>query len=226
MKTLYSVAIATCCIGAYAQGTFRNLDFEQARFIIIGGLPIPEGSFPSISAANGIPGWTAVIGPYELNSLPYNVFSLGAAEISLQGTWAVGPFGTPVPTIQGNYSLLLQASYPGAEVVPYIYQTGRLSLETRSLTFKINNGGAVVDEYFDVLFNDAELPTTRLAVTDNYELWGADLSDFSGDYGELKFRGQGLLDEIRFSPLEVPEPAAWSILLLGGAIIARFRKRI
>jgi hypothetical protein len=221
MKTLYSIAIATCCFGAYAQGTFRNLDFERARLI-----PIEGWGFPYIATANAIPGWTAAVEQSTTDIIPYNVVSLGAPYITLQGTRVVSPFGTPVPTIQGDYSLLLQGSYPGAEVVPYIHQTGTLPLATRSLTFKINDGGVVVDEYFDVFFNDTELSTTRLAVTDDYELWGADLSDFSGDYGELKFRGQGVLDDIKFSPLEVPEPAAWSILLLGGAIIARFRKRI
>jgi len=219
VNTLYSIAIAACCFGACAQGTFRNLDFEQARLILLGGQGIPY-----IATANAIPGWTAVIGPYQEDALPYNVFSLGSPAITLHDIRDHNP-GGPVPVIQGEYCLLLQASYPGAEVVPYVCQTGRLSLEARSLTFKTSNGGVVADVFFDVFFNDTELPMTRLAVTDDYELWGADLSDFSGDYGELKFRGQGALDDIKFSPLEVPEPATWSILLLGGVVMARFRKR-
>jgi hypothetical protein len=172
-----------------------------------------------------MPGWTAVVGPYEESTVPYNVLSLGAPAITLQGVRAISPFGTQVPTIEGDYSLFLQASYPGADVVPYVCQKGRLSSDTRTLTFKTSDGGTGLDVFFDVLFNDTELSTTRLAVTDDYELWGADLSDFSGDYGELKFRGQGELDDIQFSPLEVPEPTTWSILLLGGVVMARFRRR-
>lgn len=219
MRTFYSVAIATCCFGACAQGTFRNLDFEQARLILLDGW-----DYPCIATANAIPGWTAAVEQSTTGIIPYNVFSLGAPYISLRDIRDHN-LGGAVPIIQGDYSLLLQASYPGAALVPSIYQAGWLSLETRYLTFKTSNGGVVSDVFFDAFFNDTELPITRLAVTDNYELWGADLSDFSGDYGELKFRGQGVLDDIRFSPLEVPEPATWSILLLGGVVMARFRRR-
>jgi hypothetical protein len=123
-----------------------------------------------------------------------------------------------VPVIQGYYSLFLQASFPGAEVVPYISQTGTLSLDTRSLTFKTSNG-VITDVYFDVFFNGTELSITRLGVTDDYELWGADLSDFSGDHGELKFVGQGVLDDIRLSPVAIPEPGIWSLVLLGGGVM-------
>jgi len=220
VKTLCSIAIAACCFGACAQGTFRNLDFERARVILLEGQGIPY-----IATSNAIPGWTAVLWSVPTPALPYNVFSLGTPWITLHDIRDHNPGGA-VPIIQGDYCLLFQASYPGGAVVPYISQTGRLSLETRSLTFKTSNGGVVADVFFDVFFNDAELSITRLSVTDDYELWGADLSDFSGDYGELKFRGQGALDDIKFSPLEVPEPATWSILLLGGVVMARFRKRI
>lgn len=221
MKTLYSLAIATCCFGAYAQGTFRNLDFEQTLLI-----PLEGWGYPYLATSNALPGWNGAARSDGVPYVPYNVLSLGSPAITLQGIWVISPFGTPVPPIQGEYSLFLQASYPGAEVVPYIYQKGRLSPDTRSLTFKTSGGGVGLDVFFDVFFNDTELSMTRLSVSDDYELWGADLSAFSGDYGELKFRGQGELDDIKFSPLEVPEPAAWSILLLGGVVIARFRKRI
>lgn len=219
MKTLYSIAIATCCFGAYAQGTFRNLDFEQARVILLEGQ-----SFPSIATSNAIPGWTGVIWSHATPALPYNLVSLGAPWISLHDIRDNNP-GGPVPIIQGDYSLFFQATYPGAAVVPYICQTGRITLDTRSLTYKISDGGTGLDLDFDVFFNDTELSITRLAVTDDYELWGADLSDFSGDYGELKFRGQGVLDDIKFSPLEVPEPGVVSLLLLGAGVMVSRRKR-
>lgn len=220
MRTFYSIAIATCCFGAYAQGTFRNLDFERARFILLDGW-----GYPCMATANAMPGWTAVVGPYEESRVPYNVLSLGSPVISLQGVRAISPFGAPVPPIQGEYSLFLQASYPGAEVVPYIYQTGWLSLDTRSLTFKISDGGTGLDVDFEVFFDDTELSITRLGVTDDYELWGADLSGFAGDYGELRFRGQGELDDIRFSPLEVPEPGISSLVLLGGGVLVVVSRR-
>lgn len=210
-------AIAPCCFGAYAQGTFWNLDFERARPILR-----HDCGIPCISRFNAIPGWTAALGEYEQDIIPYNFVSLGSPMLSLQGYWYVAP-QIPVPLIQGYYSLLFQASVPGGAMVPSITQTGRLSQETRSLTFKTSSGIAYA--HFDVFFEDVALPTTRLAVTDEYELWGADISDFSGDYGRLTFRGEGELDDIQFSPLEIPEPAAWSILLVGGAIIARFQKR-
>ncbi len=219
MRTFYSIAIATCCFGAWAQGTFRNLDFEQARVI-----PLEGWGLPYIATSNAIPGWNAAARSDGTPYIPFNVLSLGAPWITLHDIYDHNP-GGPVPIIQGYYSVFLQASYPGAEVVPYIYQTGRITLDTRSLTYKISDGGTGLDVFFDVFFNDTELLITRLAVTDDYELWGADLSDFSGDYGELKFRGQGELDDIKFSPLEVPEPAMWSILLLGGVVMARFRRR-
>jgi hypothetical protein len=58
-------------------------------------------------------------------------------------------------------------------------------------------------------FADDELPTTLVGqVSEVGYLWSGDLSSFSGQTGELRFSGRGLLDDIKFSsePIFIASP--------------------
>ena|ERR1043166_2624844 len=104
LATIVTVAI---CLGvqvpANAQGTFQNLDFEQANVPIV-----PAGQFGSnVLSTDGVPGWTTYVGTNQVMSILHNNVSLGAAAISILGpSWSFGDI------LQGQYSVLLQTSFP------------------------------------------------------------------------------------------------------------------
>src|SRR5882672_5182664 len=100
----------------FSQGTFVNLDFENPI------LPLVPGRVPITSA---LPGWTG----YNTEIIFYDDISLGAAAISLHDTNGF------VPIVQGNYTVLLQGSFPGGAVVPAIGQVGTVPATARSVMF-------------------------------------------------------------------------------------------
>src|SRR5438309_2314 len=64
-----------------SQGTFVNLDFEQAN------VPdVPAGQFGAdVAVSNGVPGWAIYLGGFPENSMLHNNLSLGAAAAAILG---------------------------------------------------------------------------------------------------------------------------------------------
>src|SRR5580658_4256626 len=87
-------------LSVQGQGTFQNLDFEQAA-------PVFVGSY--VTAVSGLPYWTVTIGGVQQSQVEYNDGSLGAPAVVLLGPPPPTP---PLPVIDGNYSVLLTGSFP------------------------------------------------------------------------------------------------------------------
>ena len=199
----------------FSQG-FVNLDFEHPI------LPLnPVNS--QVSIGNGLPGWTGYGGTIQLNpadKIWYNTISLGAAAISLQGP------GSLQPILQGNYTVGLQGSSAAAPTSAAIGQTGQVPLGSQSLQFFGSELGN-----FQVTFNGQLLPYIGIGSGANYTLYGADISAFAGQTGQLLFtalpNGGALLDNIQFSPNPVPEPGAWTLLLCGAVLfrVGRWKRK-
>src|SRR5438045_2698296 len=81
LKLLWAAFATTALISrASAQGTFQNLDFEDATITPVLGNP----DFPyAVYASNAIPAWTAYIGNSPQDIIHYNFLSLGAANVSI-----------------------------------------------------------------------------------------------------------------------------------------------
>lgn len=212
---LYSLIAVS---GANAQ-SFINLGFEQGNLV-----PAPE-SFQVVADA-ALPGWrvehwTPLEGYFRPYYVGYNAYALGSAVAILHDRQSAH-----AAVLGGNHSLELQQAWP-YRVSPSISQTASLPSWAYSLQYKtdvLSHGGSGVSD-FEVTFDGQSLSRSLLESTTTYAIWAVDLAPVLGEYGELKFTGWGVLDDIQFSPLEVPEPAAWTILLLGGGVITRFRKR-
>src|SRR5712671_6794392 len=91
---------------AFAQGTFQNLDFEQATLV-----PIPGDPYQRVQFAAALPGWTGYVGTNLETAALYNRTFLDSSGISIiDSGWSASPasFGVPGP-YEGNFSAILQA---------------------------------------------------------------------------------------------------------------------
>jgi hypothetical protein len=198
---------STLLIAAFVLGTgrgfsqgFVNLNFERG-----------------LTSSNTIPGWTAYVNGSQVSQVAYNSMALDEPAVTLQGSNST--FLTP---IQGNFSVLLQ----GGSVYAYgngsaIGQTGQIPIIAQSLIFW---GG---DDY--VSFNGQPLSIVVLGTgsTPNYNIYGADISAFAGQTGQLLFTAPKLtgavIDNIQFSSSPIPEPNVFALATIG-ALLFGFRR--
>lgn len=201
---------------ASGQGFF-NLDFEDADLT---GYSPGNG----VPASSAFPGWT-VNAPYIL----YDNFSLSGASISIIDTES----SYRGYTIQGSYYADFEpANTPESPFYQSISlgQTGTIPVGTESITFWGNIGG------LQITFDGQSLAFSEIGSTANYNIYGANISQFAGDTGQLLFTmpphsiDPGLysaqLDNIQFSSSPIPEPGTFALLGLGVAfLIWHFVKR-
>ena len=213
MKTWINIlfALIVLCRSGQAQ-SFVNLDFESS---------IPT----NVTIENGIefgyaivPGWTAFLGGSPQTFFSYN-FQSSNGEAELVGT-------TNVPSIQGNYFIMLNGSslFFSGQNTAGIGQTGTIPLTAQSLSFW---GDVGVN---DVSFDGQTLSLTMIGSTANYNIYKANISAFAGQAGQFLFAvdpgGQDMIDNIQFSSSPVPEPSSLALTALGGLLLrfCRWRK--
>jgi hypothetical protein len=205
---------------AQGQGTFQNLDFEQAnpQFVAVPGSFVTPGS--------ALPDWTATVGGTVPTAIPYNSATLGAPAVTLLGPPPPTPAFSP---IDGNYSVLLQGSFPSAE--PAISQTGLIPPGTQALLFKANPGNGALD----VSIDNQSISFVAMGSGPGYTLYGANISVWAGQTEALTFTAaqdtfsinNWELDDISFSPnAVVPEPSPLLLTSLGGALVALYRRLV
>jgi hypothetical protein len=197
------VALLLSVAGAMGQGTFQNLNFEQAN------VPdVPPRQFGSdMLVSNGVPGWTVYLGGIPQSSMLHNNVSLGAAEIAING-----PQWFAAQLLEGNYTVSLQPSTAGPPTAAAIGQLGLVPQTAESISFYANG-------QFLVTFNGQQIPLAGLGSGPNYTILGGDISAFAGQTGELLFQGGGLLDAVQFSNLPIPEPSFFSVSALGALLL-------
>jgi len=192
---------------ARGQGTFQNLDFEQAK------VPdVPAGQFGSdVSSTDGVPGWTTYIGGGQVTTILHNNDTLGAPAIAILGPFWAFPANA---ILQGQYTVFLRPKFD-ATILPSIAQLGMVPSTAQSLRFW--GTGKI-----SVSFAGQGLPVSSLEATPNYGVYGVDLSSFAGQTGWLEFEGGGLLDNISFSDVAIPEPGVFGLFAVG-ALLACWR---
>jgi hypothetical protein len=199
----------------FSQG-FVNLNFENTTITTIHN---PGGD----SYTATIPGWTVNTFNYvngDPNSIPYNDIALDSPAVNLEGT------NSPIPSvraIQGKYSIFLQGGdNAGSTTGASIGQTGQIPVTAQSITYWGSS--------LQVAFNGLPLIFNAIGSTPNYTIWGADISAFAGQTGQLLFTtpwlNSGMLDNIQFSTTAVPEPSAVALTALGALLLGFRRWRI
>jgi len=136
------------------------------------------------------------------NSLP-----IGGAAVEI-----LGPAWPSSQLLQGSYTVALYASVAGPPTLPAIAQTGQIPTGSQSIRFY----GA---GDFSLTFAGQSVALTSVGSAPNYTIFGGDISTFAGQTGQLLFEGNGLLDNISFSPTTIPEPSALALSALSGALL-------
>lgn len=228
-KAALPAAVIFTAISASAQN-FQDLNFESANVPATGFEPY--GSY-SVSVTSALPGWTAYLGGQEITQMSYNSPTLSVATVCLIGpTWdSSGLASSGVGIIDGNYSLDLETGItPLNPTTTYvnasIEQYGTVPSTAKSLEFKEAEGPLTVSFNGNVLVPVA-LSTGVSADGLPYTLYGADISAWVGQTGELEFAtssdvdyAYAELDDISFSTTEVPEPSPFFLVGIGLPLFA------
>ncbi len=208
---------------ALAQGNFTDLDFEAAQ------LPFPPSSQPqTISVSRALPGWSLFFWSQQETSMYYNNISAGGPAASLIDENFRDTYDGSV--VDGSYSLILYAG-GGASNPSWISQSGTVPTDSMSLQFVSFAGQD--STHLQVFFGGTSLAYRPLrAFSPGYTVYGADISQFAGQSGELKFvvpswpqipyLNHAILDDIQFV---VPEPRTWALLCFGGLALWGWRSR-
>lgn len=211
MKTILTKAsiILLLTVGLGRSQGFVNLDFEDAVIDL-------SGSYQNF-ITNAFPGWT-------VNALyvMYNDISLSGSSISIIDT------NSSWPPIQEKYfALLASANYPPTATTISLGQIVTIPLWAQSITFWGSIGG------MQVTFDGNPLLFSAIGSGSNYTIYGADISAYANQTGELLFAlppyvANATLDNIQFSSTPVPEPGIGGLLTLGGLLLGwrRWRKSI
>jgi hypothetical protein len=196
---------------ACGQGSFQNLDFEQANPVIVVGSPL----YPyAVTAASALPYWTVVAGGNQLSVITENDPSTGSAWVSLvaaPGAWGYVP-------LDGNYSVLIQGGGLGAS----ISQTGLIPSGTESLLFDamaLPDSGSMA-----VYVGTQSVALSAVGSGPNYTIYGANISAWAGETEQLTFEVPGYsgnweFDDIQFSTAALtPEPSPVALTALSGLL--------
>jgi hypothetical protein len=232
MKTKIIGLIFLLLVGrGFAQG-FANLNFENAQFTVDSSGNFFGGTFYpyAVYASSAVPGWTAYLDSVPQTDILSNDATLGSAMVSLQGTNLPYYEYFLLPAFQGRWSILLQGllgdtnlnngTYP---VIASIGQTGQIPASAESLLFW-GNLSLASGNNFDVSFDGQDLSLVAISNALNYTVYGADVSAFAGQTGQLLFSAGNNtfaeLDNISFSTEPVPEPSEIALVALGTLFLA------
>jgi hypothetical protein len=182
------------------QGAFQNMDFESA---VVTGFPV---GYP-LPVENALPGWNAYYDGVKTSSIWHNTGSLGSSVIAINDAEFVYGF---VP-LDGKYSVVLEGRGGSAS----IGQTGMVPSDSLSVVFYLRNEWAAG---LEVSFQGHVLPYNVIGSETNYDICRADISQFAGQTGELRFTeyaGGAVIDDIQFSTQAVPEPCTVVLSVFG-----------
>ena len=220
IRILTPILVLSSASVSLSQGTFQNLDFEQAN---LSGFS-PMSVVPTIDA---FPGWQAFFNTTPQSSVSYDALSAGAPVIAIVDD-EIGY--TP---IQGNYTAFLEAAANGSgSGSATLSQTGLVPAGTESIQLDANQQSGSL---FVVSVGGQPIDMIPLQTFANYTLYGGNISAWSGQDATLSVtelplvNGQATLsllqlDNISFSTTTVPEPNPFALTGVGGLLFALYRR--
>lgn len=200
---------------------------------------IPAGQYGGeVAVSSALPGWTAYLGNTEQSQVLHNYAYNSTATVDILGPNWQETSGYTFGIIDGQYSVFIQSGNDPNNVTTFdnasIAQTGTVPANAESLQFK---AWQLYVGRFSVTFNGNSLSPVVLSTGQGpsgqpYTLYGADISPYAGQTGQLEFTQlyntadpSLLLDDITFSPNAVPEPSTLALIVTGGLALAVRRWR-
>jgi hypothetical protein len=218
-----SAIILLAALSAQAQGTFQDLNFEQANPVAVGN-PYPAYY---VTAASALPGWTVYIGTVQQTDVLQNFSTTGAVAVEIFGPNLPATSSQP-GSLDGNYSAFLEGGFGNPSGTLYsasIAQTGMVPVGSQSMQFEVWQS---LPYNSAVSFNGNNLTPVVLGTTATYTIYGVDMAPYAGQTGQLEFTstapiGPGLtqfgVDDIAFSTNSVvPEPNILVLSAIGGLL--------
>jgi hypothetical protein len=219
---LVLIMILTIPFAALSQGTFQNLDFEDANTTGF----TPPTDMPAVDA---FPGWVTLVGGTQVSTVSYDGPTLAAAGIELVGSQGA---------IQGNYSAVLEGSPFGGTAS--LVQTGVIPSGTESIQLDADEENAG-NFWVEINGNQVNMfplkPNAGSTPYGEYTLYGGNVSAWAGQSATLSITqlvptqsgGQFVpsfleLDDLTFSAQSVPEPSALALTGIGGLLFALYRR--
>jgi PEP-CTERM motif-containing protein len=223
----WSVAILFSLLLTVSGQGFGNLNFEQAR--IVSALPgyTPSDAYNPISAARALPYWTVTEDGTACTAVWGMPEALDETSVAL-----VSAAYTP---IQGSYSVQLSAYADAPSDLFHsssISQTGHIPFGSQSIRFSIASpfqAGSVPPNP-RVTLNGTQISLSPVSQSGDVTTMAGNIGAFAGTTATLAFFCEATqssvfpanenifnLDDIRFSPQAVPEPATLAFVLLGVA---------
>jgi hypothetical protein len=214
MKPFAFFILLTATIGrtvpVHAQGTFQNLDFESAD---LSNRDPVTGKF---SVSQALPHWQVSENGVAATDIFLNGIALNLWEVSIHDGNGFG-----FQPLSGKYSVFLQSGeHPsGTHGYAEISQIGTLATDTHSVLFAATKDQVALN----VSFNGQPLQTIALQDHGTYQTFGADISAFAGQTGELSFTAPyptwTLIDAIQFSTTSIPEPSTLGMFAIGCGVL-------
>lgn len=221
MKTrfLFVASFLVTTTGVLSQGTFQDLNFEDAIIARLG---------TGYSAASAFPGWQVLIGNTPTSTVLYDAVSTGAPDVAI-----IDDLTGYLP-IQGNYTAYLMGATLGNQSTSVsLSQSGTVPSGTESIEMDANQAPG---SSFVVSLDGDAVTMFPLQGYSGYTLYGGNVSAWSGQNATLRiaelppsnpqFSPSLLqLDDITFSPAAVtPEPAPLTLMAIGAALFAAYRR--
>lgn len=239
------LTIICCVCTSLRAAPFKNLNFEQGSFQTppANYVPTTGGPYPySISAAAGLPFWTARVDSTVCTAIWGNTGPLDETGVTLLSNFPIPPQSFAVNPLNGNYSVELSAvsfAPPDLYKISSISQIGDVPAGAQSIQFLMTNYGGPVSSNALVTLNGSTINLVPIATNGYVVTMAGDVSAFAGTNAELTITSAGTpgggplsgenvfaLDDISFSPNIIPEPSTIALLTLGGiGLIVRKRLR-
>jgi hypothetical protein len=202
-----------------SQGTFQDLDFENAVIERLG---------TAYSAAAAFPGWQVLIGTTPTSTVFYDDVSIGAPNVSI-----IDDKTGYVPIDGNNFTAYLQGATLGNQSTSVsLTQTGMVPTGTESIQLDANQSPG---SSFVVFLNGGAVNMVPLESYPTYTLYGGNVSAWSGQSAALEITELApsnpqfspsllQLDDIVFSPTTVvPEPSPVALAGIGSVLFAGYR---
>ena len=203
-------------IGAYSQGTFQDLDFENATLVPLG---------PGYSAASAFPAWECLVGTTPTTVVYLDARPLGSAEVSLINN---NPSEGAAP-LQGNYSASL---FSTPSTTTTLSQTGLVPAGTQSIQMDASEQLGS----FSVTLGGQPIKMVAWETLRDYTVYAGNVSSLAGQSANLSITENfpinpnnypaGVeIDDIIFSPTAVtPEPSPLILTGMGGILFGVYRR--